>query len=107
MRTLGLACLLSLVLFLPGCSNVFVRAQWSGDNQTVSGMVSVVQLTLLVDSNNVSTQVTIVTLVDNLGTSNFSFCGDQRNQFPPDRFAQATFTPGQPCSNLVNVVIRI
>jgi len=107
MRTFGLASLLSLVLLLPGCGNVFVRAQWNGGNQTVSGMVSVVQLTLVVDSNNVSTQVTIVTLVDNLGTSNFSFCGDQRNQFPPDRFAQATFTPGQPCSTLVNVIIRI
>ena len=107
MRTFGLASLLSLLLLLPGCGNVFVRAQWNGGNQTVSGMVSVVQLTLVVDSNNVSTQVTIVTLVDNLGTSNFSFCGDQRNQFPPDRFAQATFTPGQPCSTLVNVIIRI
>jgi hypothetical protein len=107
MRTFGLACLLSLLLLLPGCGNVFVRAQWNNGNQTVSGMVSVVQITLLVDSNNVSTQVTIVTLLDNLGASNFSFCGDQRNQFPPERFAQATFTPGQPCSTLVNVVIRV
>ena len=107
MRTLGLACLLSLVLLLPGCGNVFVRARWNGGNQTASGVVSVVQLTVVVDGNNVSTQVTIVTLVDNLGASNFSFCGDQRNQFPPDRFAQATFTPGQPCSTLVNVIIRI
>jgi hypothetical protein len=50
MRTFGLASLLSLLLLLPGCGNVFVRAQWNGGNQTVSGMVSVVQLTLVVDS---------------------------------------------------------
>ena len=59
------------------------------------------------DGNNVSTQVTVVTLLDDLGASNFSFCGDQRTQFPPNRFAQATFTPGQPCSTLLSVVIKI
>jgi len=107
MKTLGLASLLSLVLLLPGCGNVFVRVRWNGGNQTVSGVVSTLQLTVVVDGNNVSTQVTIVTLIDNLTASNFSFCGDQRNQFPPDRFAQATFTPGQPCSTLLNVVITI
>jgi hypothetical protein len=106
MRTLGLASLLSLAMLLPGCGNVFVRFQWNGGNQVVSGTVSTVQLTIIVDSKNVSTQVTIVTLTDNSGASNFSFCGDQQNQFPPDHFAQATFTPGQPCSTLVNVVLK-
>jgi hypothetical protein len=106
MRTFGLACLLSLVLLLPGCGNVFVRANWGGGNQTVSGVVSVVQLTVVVE-NNVSTQVTIVTLLDNLGASNFTFCGDQHSRFPMDQFAQATFAPGQPCSTLLEVVIKI
>ena len=107
MRTFGLASLLSLVLLLSGCGNVFVRANWNGGNQTVSGVVSIVQLTVVIDGNHVATQVTVVTLLDNLGASSFSFCGDQRSQFPPDRFAQATFTPGQPCSTLVRVVIKI
>jgi len=95
MRSFRLAFLLSLVLLLPACGNVFVRARWNGGNQTASGVVSIVQLTVVVDGN-VSTQVTIVTLVDNLGTSNFSFCGDQRNQFPPDRFAQARLRRASP-----------
>ena len=73
---------------------------------TVSGVVSFVQLTIVTDGNNVSTQVTVVTLQDNLGASNFTFCGDQRFQFPPDRFAQATFTPGQTCSTLLSVIIK-
>jgi len=107
MRTFGLASPLSLVLLLPACGNVFVRANWNGGNQTVSGVVSVVQLTVVIDGNNVSTQVTVVTLLDNLGASNFIFCGDQLTQFPPNRFAQATFTPGQPCSTLLAVVIKI
>ncbi len=107
MRTFRLASLLSLALLLSGCGNVFVRANWNGGNQTVSGVVSVVQLTVVIDGNNVSTQVTVVTLLDNMGASNFSFCGDQRTQFPPNRFAQATFTPGQPCSTLLAVVIKV
>jgi hypothetical protein len=57
--------------------------------------------------NNVSTQVTVVTLLDNPGSSTLSFCGDQRTQFPPKQFAQATFTPGSTCSTLVNVVIKL
>jgi uncharacterized protein YceK len=42
MRTFRLASLLPLVLLLSGCGNVFVRANWNGGNQTVSGVVSVV-----------------------------------------------------------------
>ena len=107
MRIFGLASLPSLVLLFAGCGNVFIRANWNGNNQTVSGVVSVVQLTVVTDGNNISTQVTVVTLLDNLGASNFTFCGDQRTQFPPNRFAQATFTPGQPCSTLLAVVIKV
>jgi hypothetical protein len=106
MRTLGLAILLFLVLLIAGCGNVFIRANWNGNNQTVSGVVSIVQLTIVTDGNNVSTQVTVVTLRVNLGASNFTFCGDQRFQFPPDRFAQATFTPGETCSTLLSVIIK-
>ncbi|PYX32043.1 MAG: hypothetical protein DMG80_08955 [Acidobacteria bacterium] len=107
MRTLGLASLICLALLITGCGNVFIRANWNGNNQTANGFVNFVQLTFVTDGNNVSTQVTIVTLQDNFGASDFSFCGDQRSQFPPDRFAQATFTPGTTCSTLVSVVIKV
>jgi hypothetical protein len=107
MRTSGLACLLSLALLISGCGNVFIRGSLGGGTQTVSGIVSVVQLTVVIDANHVSTQVTIVTFLDNLASSTFSFCGDQRSQFLPERFAQATFTPGQPCDTLLTVVIDI
>ena len=107
MRTRGLACLLALVLLIPGCGNVFVRGSWNGGQQTVSGIVSVVQLAVVVNGNNVSTQVTVVTLTNNFGSSTVSFCGDQRTRFPLNEVAQATFLPGQPCSDLFNVVIKI
>lgn len=72
----------------------------------MSGFVSIVQFTVVFDGN-VSTQVTVVTLANNFGNTTESFCGDQRTQFPVNEFVQATFMPGQPCSNLFNVVIRL
>ena len=107
MRTFGLASLLSLVLLVSGCGNVFVRANSNGGSQTATGVVSTVQFTVVIDGDNVATPVTIVTLLDNMGASNLTFCGDQRTQFPPDRFAEATFTHGQPCATLLRVVIKI
>ncbi len=106
MRTFGLACLLLLIAFVPGCGNVFVRASWNGGTQTVTGMVSIVQFTVVSDGNS-STQVTIVTLTNNFGSLTESFCGDQRTRFPFDNFVRATFQPGQPCSSLFNVVIIV
>jgi hypothetical protein len=61
----------------------------------------------VVNGNNVSTQVTVVTFTNNFASSTVSFCGDQRTQFPLNDFAQATFMPGQPCADLVNVAIKI
>lgn len=107
MRILGLACVLALLLPIPGCGNVFVRASWNGGTQTVNGVVSIVQLTVVVDGNNVSTQVTVVTLTNNFESSIVSFCGDQRTRFPLNDFVQATFRQGQPCSDLFGVVIKI
>ena len=70
MRTLGLACLLFL---LPSCGKVFINGSWTGGNmQTASGMVSIVQLTIVSDD----TQVTIVTLANNSINTSETFCGD-------------------------------
>ena len=106
MRTFGLACLLALSLLIPACGNVFVRGFWNGGTQTVSGFVSIVQLTIVFNGNG-STQVTVVTLSNNFNSSTLSFCGDQRTQFPLNQFVQANFLPGQPCANLSTVAIKI
>jgi hypothetical protein len=107
MRTFGLACLLALVLPLPGCGNIFIRGDVNNNTQTMSGVVSVVQLAIVTNGNNVEIQVTVVTLVNNFTSTTLTFCGDQQLQFPLNDFAQATFIAGQPCSNLLTVVIKI
>jgi hypothetical protein len=106
MRTFGLACLLVLVLLIAGCGNFTFQGALNTNTQTMSGVVSVVQVSF-VNDNNVEIQVTIVTLVNNFISTTRTFCGNQQSQFPFNDFAQATFIPGQPCSNLLTVVIRI
>lgn len=96
-------CLLPVVLFallLTSCGQVFVGAFSNPGGSTVTfGTVSIVQITVI-DGNGI---VTIVTLI-NTGVGNqFTFCGDQRSQFPMDRLVSVTFTPGPPCANIVQV----
>lgn len=107
MRYFGLSCTLLLVLLISGCGNVFIQGNFNNNTQTASGTVSVVQLTFVFDEHNVSTQVTVVTLVNNFVPSSFTFCGDQTGQFTINQFAKATFTPGTTCSNLLRVIIEI
>ncbi len=106
MRHFGLACLLLWTLLLAACGTVFVGGFWGDPPHTMSGVVSIVQFTFISDGN-VSTQITVVTLTNNSGSTTESFCGDQRSRFPFDNFVQATFQPGQPCSTLFNVVIIV
>lgn len=106
MRTFGLACLIVLTLLIPGCGNVFVSGSWNNGARTLTGFVNTVQFTVVFDGN-VSTQVTVVTFANSLLTTTETFCGDQRNRFPLNDFVQATFIPGQPCSNLFSVEISV
>jgi hypothetical protein len=106
MRIFGLTCLLALALLISGCGNFTFQGAINTNSQTARGLVSSVQLTFVID-NNVETQVTIVTLQNTSGSSNFTFCGDQSGQFPVNNDIQATFTFAQPCSNLLTVVIVV
>jgi hypothetical protein len=96
-------CLLSLVLaclLLTSCGQVFVSAFSHPGGSTVSfGTVSVVQITVI----DGDVTVTAVTLINNGVGNDFTFCGDQRNQFPINRPVSATFTPGTPCANVIQV----
>ncbi len=103
MRIFGLACLLLSVLLIPACGNFTFEGAINTNTRTANGLVSIVQLTFV--SGDI--QVTIVTLQNTFGASNFTFCGDQTSQFPINNQVQATFTTAQPCSNLLSVVIVI
>ena len=90
-----------LILLSFGCGNVFVRGVIQPGVSSVSGFVSVVQLTV-VDGN---VQVTFVTFLGNGASSTLGFCGDQRRRFPMDQNVRADFNPGQPCGTIVTVIV--
>ena len=104
-RLLALVFALTFILGATGCGNVFVGG--AIPTQTISGTVSIVQLTVLSGGGGTTVQVTAVTLLANGMASAGTFCGDQRSQFPMNTFVQANFTPGRPCSNLTTIVVGI
>ena len=101
--------LLVFVSFLTvvGCGNILFRGDLGGNGivQTASGFVSVVSVTNMPDGNGTFIDVTLITFLLNGNATTMTFCGDQRNQFPMDQFVRANFTPGQPCADIVTVVI--
>ena len=97
--------LLFLILTLPGCGNIFIRGALPAGASTVSGSVSVVQLSAVIGANGTSVQVTFVTFLQSGATSMVGFCGDQRSRFPMQQTVRADFNPGLPCASIVTIVI--
>jgi hypothetical protein len=96
-------CVFSVILaslLLTSCGQVFVSAfSHPGSSTVFIGTVSIVQITVI-DGNVL---VTFVTLINGGIGNGFTFCGDQRNQFPMNQLVSATFTPGTPCANIIQV----
>jgi len=86
-----------------GCGSVFVNANFQAS--TISGTVSLVQLSSVVTGDGTTVVVTFVTFFQTGGSTTVGFCGDQRTQFPMDQFIRANFTPGQSCASIVEIVI--
>jgi hypothetical protein len=103
-----LAVLLSCVLLVgsAGCGKIFVRGALGGSGivQTATGFVSVVQFTD-VSGNGTLIDVTLVTFLQNGSSTTLTFCGDQRTQFPMNAFVTANFTPGQPCAEVLTIIV--
>jgi hypothetical protein len=87
-----------------GCGGTFV-IRGALNPGTISGTISIVQLTTVLDGGTLIT-VTLVTFLHAGSSSTMNFCGDQRSQFPLDRFVDATFTPGPACATVIQIVIR-
>jgi hypothetical protein len=99
--------LLAFFLLSPLCgcgSQFFVRG--AVNTATVSGTVSLVQLSS-VASHGTFVTVTVVTFLQSGTSTNLNFCGDQRAQFPMERFVNASFTPGPVCGSILQIVIVI
>ena len=94
-----------LVVMSAGCGNVFVQGTLTGGTSSVSGSVSVVQLSAVVGENGTTVQITLVTLLQGGTASTIGFCGDQRNQFPMQQTIRAEFNPGRTCASIVTIVI--
>ena len=82
MKRLVLFLALCLVLTLPGCGNIFIRGALPAGSSTVSGSISVVQLSAVIGENGTTVQVTFVTFLQSGVSSTIGFCGDRRDQFP-------------------------
>jgi hypothetical protein len=100
-RILSVALVISSFWLCAGCGNTFFGGAIQPGVSTVTGLVTVIELTV-VDG---TTQVTFVTFLENGVSSTFAFCGDQRNRFPMDEDVRTKFNPGQPCASVVTIVI--
>ena len=96
----------SSLLFLTGCGTVRVAGVLNASNvSVVSGTVSFVQVTVLIDGKGTSTDVTVVTLLMPLARNTFTFCGNQASQFAMNTSVQISFTSaGESCADLVAVL---
>jgi hypothetical protein len=104
-RLLSILLVVCLIMILTGCGNIFIRGAVPGSFSTVSGLVSVVQLSAVIGNNGTTVEVTLVTFLQNGTSSLIGFCGDQRSQFPMQQTVRADFNPGQTCASIVTIVI--
>lgn len=103
-RLLVLVLLSLVVLGATGCNGVFSVQGAIRNGSVVTGTVSIVELSTVIDGGTFVT-VTFVTLINSGVPTRSTFCGDQTAFFPTDRFVTATFTPGTPCFSVLQVVI--
>jgi uncharacterized protein YceK len=98
--------LIALPLILAGCGNTFVSFSSNpGFPASVTGTIIVVKVESSNGPNGVLNTFTAVTIKSVTTTNTFSFCGDQRNQFPMNQEVRVDFNSGVSCSTLVAVVV--
>jgi hypothetical protein len=102
-RLLAVLLVVILAASLTGCGSTFL-VRGTLNASTISGTISIVQLTTVVDHGTLIT-VTLVTFLQSGSASSMNFCGDQRTQFPIDQFVNARFTPGPACATVIQIVI--
>ena len=94
-----------LLAALIGCSGVTFQANSSpGNAVTVSGLVSLVQFTAILDGSGTLVNVTVVTLQQTGAPQTFTFCGSQSSMFPLNQNMRVSFMPAATCGNIVAVV---
>lgn len=95
------------LLLLTGCGSFRISGALNPASVSVAnGTVSFVQFTAIFDNNMSMVNVTVVTLSALSGNTTLTFCGNQSSQFTMSTSVQISFTPSQPCSTLVAVIVR-
>jgi hypothetical protein len=100
MRSLVLSLVLVLLVFSCACGSDW-EIRGTLNTGTFAGTVSIVHLTL----SNDGTQITVVTLLNQLTANDFTFCGNVVNQFPMNSTVQGTFQPGTTCGTIVKITV--
>ena len=97
--------LLFLLVVLIGCGGVTFQANSSpGNAVTVSGLVTFVQLTAILDGSGTLVNVTVVTLQQAGVPQTFTFCGSQSSMFSLNQNMRVSFVPAATCGNIVVVI---
>ena len=104
-RLLSFLLVVCIIATLTGCGNIFVHGALPGNVSSVSGTVSIVQLSFVMGDNGSTVQVTFVTFLQEGTSSTLGFCGDQGDRFPTQQTVRADFNPGQTCDSIVTIVI--
>jgi hypothetical protein len=103
---LGVLFAICLAGTLTGCGNTFfVGGAINPGSSSVSGMVSVVQVSAIIGETGSTVQVTFVTFVNQGTSSTIGFCGDDRDRFPAKQNLRASFTPGRTCASIVAIEV--
>jgi hypothetical protein len=85
-----------------GCGTSFY-VRGAINSQIIRGTVSAVEISIVTDSGVMLT-VTLVTFLQGGNLTTVNFCGDQTSQFLPGQFVEASFTPGQPCASVLQII---
>jgi hypothetical protein len=99
--------LIALPLMLAGCgqTSVFFSSN-PGFATSVTGIIITVDLNSTTGPNGIVLNTFTVVTIRSVSTTNtFSFCGDQRNQFPIGQDVRVDFNSGVSCSILIVVVV--
>ena len=103
-RLLPIPLLICLCANLTACGNVFVRGALLTDS-SITGSISIVQLSSVNDGSGGAFQVTFVTFLQEGTSSSMTFCGNQTSLFPLKQTVRAKFNPGNSCATIITVVI--
>lgn len=106
MRSLQILLLIGAIS-LTGCEGVVIfGAVPSTTPLTVSGFVSIIQVTTIGSGGTTTTFVTAVTFLafaQAATASTVSFCGDVGNQFVLNTFTTVTFSRGPACATIIAI----